>query len=228
MGTKKILATTMVGLMASTAAFAQNNNTGEIVIQGVVPGVWELTVYDINSGYDFDLSLDGGDGTGTGPSTTENTDARVGTIHISANTTGTTFGSNPNALIGLLMIESANAGRMINNQSLPGIAAEHQDYVLSLEDNGLATNDLTVEYDDQAALATMATLSTTAGSATLLNMNTPRMIEFSGGVIGTYDVVITLGGVDSSGTAIDTASDVRPLASGVYEDVLTFTIMDDA
>ncbi len=227
MNLKKVLAATLVGSLASTSAFAQNNNTGEIVIQGVVPGVWELTVFDINSGYDFDLSQDAT--AGTGPSTIDNTDARVGTIHISANDTAATNGANTLATVGTLFIESANAGRMINNQSLPGVAAEHQDYVLSLEDNGLVDNSgMTVEYDDQAALATNATLSTTSGSATLLNMNVPRQIEFSGGSQATYDVVITLGNVDSSGTAIDAASDVRPVAAGVYSDVLTFTIMDDA
>lgn len=228
MDLKKVLAATLVGSLASTSAFAQNNNTGEIVIQGVVPGVWELTVFDINSGYDFDLSQDAT--AGTGPSTIDNTDARVGTIHISANDTAATNGANTLATIGTMFIESANAGRMINNQSLPGVAAEHQDYVLSLEDNGLVDNSgMTVEYDDQAALATMATLTTTSGGgATLLNMNVPRQIEFSGGTQATYDVVITLGNVDSSGTAIDAASDVRPVAAGVYSDVLTFTIMDDA
>lgn len=227
MDLKKLLAATLVGSLASTSAFAQNNNTGEIVIQGVVPGVWELTVFDINSGYDFDLSQDAA--SSSGPSAIDNTDARVGTIHISANDTGATNGANTLATIGTLFIESANAGRMINNQSLPGVAAEHQDYVLSLEDNGLVDNStMTVEYDDQAALATNATLSTTSGSATLLNMNVPRQIEFSGGTQATYDVVITLGNVDSSGTAIDAASDVRPVAAGVYSDVLTFTIMDDA
>lgn len=223
----RLLAATAVASMAATSAHAQNNNTGEIVIQGVVPGVWELSVYDINSGYDFDLSQDAT--AGTGPSTIDNTDARVGTIHISANDTSATLGANTLATVGLLMIESANAGRMINSQSLPGIAAEHQDYVLSLEDNGLVDNSgMTVEYDDQAALGTNATLSTTAGAATLLNMVTPRMIEFSAGSQATYDVVISLGNVDATGTAIDTASDVRPVAAGVYTDVLTFTIMDDA
>ena len=45
----RLAAATLVGSMAATAAHAQNNNTGDIVIQGVVPGVWELTVYDITS-----------------------------------------------------------------------------------------------------------------------------------------------------------------------------------
>jgi len=226
----RLLAATAVASMAATSAHAQNNNTGEIVIQGVVPGVWELTVYDINSGYDFDLSQDAT--AGTGPATIDNTYARVGTIHVSANDTAETLGANTRATIGTMMIESANAGRMINDQSIPGIAAEHQDYVLSLEDNGLVDNStMTVEYNDFTGLdsssGSLATLTTTQGGATLLNMNVPRQIEFSGGTQATYDVLITLGNVDAAG-AIDAGSDVRPVAAGVYSDVLTFTIMDDA
>ena len=226
----RLLAATLVGSMAATAAHAQNNNTGEIVIQGVVPGVWELTVYDINSGYDFDLSSSAPTG-GTGPATVDNTYARVGTIYVSQNDTSATLGANTLATIGTLFIESANAGRMINDQSLPGIAAQHQDYVLSLEDNGLIDNSgMTVEYNDFTGLTSttgsLATLTTTQGSATLLNMNVPRQIEFSVGSQATYDVLITLGST-SDGSAIDANSDVRPMASGVYTDTLTFTIMDD-
>ena len=66
------------------------------------------------------------------------TNQRVGTIHVTANTG--VVGQNALATIGTLMIESANAGRMINDQSIPGIAGNHQDYALSLEDNGLTDN----------------------------------------------------------------------------------------
>ena len=38
-----------LSFLATTSALAQNNNNGEIGVQGVVPGTWELTVYDINS-----------------------------------------------------------------------------------------------------------------------------------------------------------------------------------
>ena len=70
---KRIIPIVLFGAIASTSTFAQNNNTGQIVIQGAVPGTWELTVYDINSGYDFNLS-----------DVTDLT-ARVGTIHIYSN-----------------------------------------------------------------------------------------------------------------------------------------------
>ena len=117
---KRIIPIVLFGAFASTSTFAQNNNTGQIVIQGAVPGTWELTVYDINSGYDFDLS----------DSATNNLTARVGTIHI--------YSNDSSDAAGHLFIESANAGRMINNQSLPGIAAEHQDYRISLLDNAIS------------------------------------------------------------------------------------------
>ena len=44
------------GLIASASAFAQNNNTGQNTILGVVAGTWEIFVYDINSCHDIDLS----------------------------------------------------------------------------------------------------------------------------------------------------------------------------
>ena len=71
------------------------------IVQGVVPGMWELTVYDITSGYDFDLSTAG--------STTS--DARVGTIHVASNAAATA-GLNANAanMTGTVVIESANGG----------------------------------------------------------------------------------------------------------------------
>ena len=111
---------------STTSAFAQNNNTGEINVQGVVPGTWELTVYDINSGFDFDFS-----------DATEGMNARVGTIHIYTN--------DNTAAGGHLFIESANAGRLINSSAGPGIAAEHQTYQFDLVDNGLVTNELSID-----------------------------------------------------------------------------------
>ena len=79
---KRLLAVTLLGSLAASSAFANNNNTGQIEVQGVVPGLWELTVQDINDGYDFDLS----DATVTS--------ARVGTIFIYTNdaTNTTTLG----------------------------------------------------------------------------------------------------------------------------------------
>ena len=207
----KLVAATLVGSMAATTAYAQNNNTGQIVIQGVVPGMWELTVYDITSGYDFDLS--------TAEAATS--DARVGTIHVASNAS-TTDGLNTNNanMTGTVVIESANGGRMVNDQSLAGAAADAMDYRLALVANAMNPGDgnMTVVYDDQAALNTLATYA--VDGSVRLNMNTTQQLSFGTGDEATYDVVITLG--DGDGTI-----DNRPQSSGVYSDTLTFTIMDD-
>jgi len=217
-------------LMASTAAFAQNNNTGEIVIQGVVPGVWELTVYDINSGYDFDLSVNAPTAGAAGI-----VDARVGTIYIHSNDVADTNGANAaGSILGTLFVESANAGRMVNNQNLPGIASSAQDYSLQLVDNLLmGAQTFSVTYDDQAALNTFGAYdSTSAANAPWINLNTPARFQFTpttdaASEEGTYDVIIGLGSANAAGV-LQGDNDVRPTASGVYSDVLTFTIMDDA
>ena len=207
----RLVAATLVGSMAATTAYAQNNNTGQIVVQGVVPGMWELTVYDITSGYDFDLSTAG----------SATSDARVGTIHVASNAS-TTAGLNPNNanMAGIVLVESANAGRMVNDQSLAGVAGDAQDYRLALVANAMNPGDgtMVVSYDDNAALGTLATYAT--DGTVLLNMNTTQQLNFSTGDEATYDVVITLG--DGDGTI-----DNRPQSSGVYSDTLTFTIFDD-
>jgi hypothetical protein len=207
----RLLAATLVGSMAATTANANNNNTGQIVIQGVVPGVWELSVYDINSGYDFDLAQ--------GASTT--TDARVGTIHVHCNdaTTATGGANNANATIGHMTVESQNAGRLINNQSLNGIASDNQDYRLNLVENELSgTSAITATVNDPATAGPAGTTALTGTEG--FDLTTPLFVEFatSADVEATYDVWILLG---------DGTSDVRPEAAGVYSDVLTFTIMDD-
>ena len=53
---KKIFIQAMMISLPVSRASAQNNNTGEITVEGVVPGTWEITIYDISSGYDFDLT----------------------------------------------------------------------------------------------------------------------------------------------------------------------------
>ena len=206
----RLIAATLVGSMAATTAYAQNNNTGQIVIQGVVPGAWELTVYDITSGYDFDLST----------ATSATSDARVGTIHVATNA-ATTTGINTVAAAGTMVVESANAGRMVNNQSLPGVAADAMDYRFALVANAMSPGNgtMVVQYDNQAALSTLAAYTT--DGTVRLNMNTTQQFRFATGDEATYDVVITLGDGDST-------IDNRPQASGVYSDTLTFTIMDDA
>ena len=202
-------AITFIGSMTATAAHAQNNNTGQIEIQGVVPGMWELTVYDITSGYDFDLSTAG----------SATSDARVGTIHVASNA-ATTAGVNTNVISGTMLIESANAGRMVNDQSLPGVAADAMDYRLALVANAMNPGDGNMSQGYQSHNGLLGSSFYPADGSELLNMNTTRQLTFSKGDEATYDVVITLG--DGDGTI-----DNRPQSSGVYSDTLTFTIFDD-
>jgi len=178
--------TLLAGSFVASSAFAQNNNTGQIVVQGVVPGTWEITVEDINSGYDFDLS-----------DVSAPLVARVGTIHVYTN--------DISQALGHLRIESANSGRLINNEAMPGIAGEHQVYTFALIENDISTNGLTLETG--SALPTAHDLvvpysATFDGSATIAE--------------GTYDIEITIPGTTD-----------RPQASGVYSDTITITIMDD-
>ena len=126
-----------------------------------------MTVYDITSGYDFDLT--------TATSTTS--DARVGTIHVATNNAAT-VGLNANATAGTMVVESANAGVWSMIQSLPGVAADAMDYRFALVANAMSPGDGTYDsgYDDQAAFNTLATY-TTDGSV-LLNMNTTQQFRF--------------------------------------------------
>ena len=178
----------LVGSLAVSTAIAQNNNTGQIEVKGVVPGTWEVTVYDINGGYDFDLT-----------DTTTDLQNRVGTIHIFCNDNTTALGH--------LFMESANAGRLINSSTGPGIAAENQPYLFSLVGNDLSTNEIIV---DGTGLLT-----------TDHDLIVPATLDFLGGpgagtaFEGTFDIQITIPGTQ------------RPQASGVYTDTITFTIMDD-
>ena len=189
---KSIIGLAIIGSLAATSAIAQNNNTGQITVQGIVPGTWEVTVYDINSGYDFDLT-----------SNATALTARVGTIHVYTNDLSTAAGH--------LFIESANAGRLVNSSTGPGIAAEHQAYTFDLVDNGLATNGLTVN----------ATSTLDPATANTHDLVVPATVDFDAGTgagtaaEGLYDVEITIPGTQ------------RPQASGVYTDTITFTIMDD-
>ena len=191
--------------MAATTA-VHNNNTGQIVVQGVVPGMWELTVYDITSGYDFDLSTAGA----------ATSDARVGTIHVAANASGTA-GINPNNgnMAATMLIESANAGRMVNDQSLAGVAGDAQDYRLALVANAMnpGAGIMSVLIDDQTSLQAGAANATyNPDGNTYLNMNTSQQVQFAPLDEATYDIVITLG--DGDGTI-----DNRPQSSGVYSDI---------
>lgn len=196
---KSILSLAVIGSL-SASAFAQNNNTGEITVQGVVPVAWELTVYDINSGYDFDLTSNAGDLT-----------TRIGTIHI--------FSNETKAAAGHLIIESANAGRLINRSTGPGIAAEHQAYTFDLIANGLVEG---IQVNENASnLNPLQDFNTTPNNHNLIVPATVSWMSNGGSGDRTlaleinYDVMITIPGTQ------------RPEASGVYTDTITFTIMDD-
>lgn len=207
---KKLLTTLLVGALATTSASAQNNNTGEIVIQGVMPGTWELTVYDINSGYDFDLTcLDAicGDGTNGAVS------ARVGTIHVQTNA------NTASSVNGLVFVESVNAGRMINSSSLPGIADSHLEYEVTLSLNPLG---------NITGIATAVPLAATQANEitldTAFDLLTPKILPMDGATLGdsTYDVIVTLPAFEEANSA-----GTWPDAAGVYTDTLVFTIVDD-
>ena len=194
---KSVLGLAFVGTLAASSAFAQINNTGQITVQGVVPGAWEITVYDINSGYDFDLSQ---------ISTTAVT-ARVGTIHIYC---------NDDSVAGHLIIESANGGRLINSSSGPGIAAENQQYTFDLSTNNLVTSSVSVN----STTSTLVPLDATNTTANDHDLVVPATVDFQAAATGVatealYDVNITI------------PPDQKPQASGVYSDTITFTIMDD-
>ena len=168
---KSVLGLAFVGTLAASSAFAQINNTGQITVQGVVPGAWEITVYDINSGYDFDLT-----------SNTAALTARVGTIHIYC---------NDDAVAGHLIVESVNGGRLINGSAGPGIAAENQQYTFDLSENTLVTNGLTIGAG--STLTPVSALNTAANDHDLV---VPATIDFSAGtgaiVEALYDVNITI------------------------------------
>ena len=182
--------TALVGSLASTSALANINNTGQIQIQGVVAGTWEITVSDISDGYDFDLS------------DTAAITATVGTVHIHSNAASTVAAT--------MYIESANAGWMKNNPTVPTVAQEAQEYTLTMAANSLTTNGLQ-----------------TSGAALALPSGTSLLTRFSmlidgaaaagTPVEGTFNVNITVPAATASS---------RPTASGVYTDTITFTIVD--
>jgi len=184
---KRMIPILLFGAVASSTSFAQVNNTGQIVLQGAVPGCWELTVYDINSGFDFDLR-----------DTTADLTTRVGTIHIFTNDSSTADGH--------LFIQSANDGVLRNSPTIPGIAAENQHYRLSLLVNTIS------EVTGSALTPSGGTLTVGANGATGFNLVTPATLDFAGDGTGTikevtYDVEITIPGQNrpqASGVYTDT------------------------
>ena len=125
MGAKKRFSMiALFALLTTPSAFAHSNQ-GKIVVQGVVPDTWEVTIYDMKPDYYFNLS-----------SSEESLKERIGTIHMYANNSMSTGGH--------LFIESANAGQLMNTSSDPTIASEHQRYEINLEHNTLRNHENTV------------------------------------------------------------------------------------
>lgn len=199
---KKIFATMLIGALATTSAHAEYNS-GEIVIQGVVPGTWELTVYDINSGYDFDLTEQG---TAATPIS-----ARVGTIHIQSNERETVEGR--------LFVSSLNGGTLDNNSSLPGLADSDLRYQVTLSINALGT----ITGTPAGPIVPATPLPTDILIGTPFDLVSQKSLGFASGTMGevTYDVTVTLP------DPTDPEEGTFPDASGVYTDTITFTIMDD-
>ena len=187
----------LFGAVASTTTFAQVNNTGQIVLQGAVPGTWELTVADINSGFDFDLS-----------NTTADMTARVGTIHIYSNDSSDADGH--------LYIYSQNNGRLEGSSVSANISAENQTYRLALLVNQISEGTTAMTPNATTSTLTVGDFATTGGHDLIV----PATLDFDGDGSGTirevtYDIEITIPGTN------------RPQASGVYTDTIIFTIMDD-
>ena len=194
---KKYLITIFAIGLSYTSALANNNNNGEIIIQGVVPGTWEITVYDINVGYDFDLG-----------SVEPDLTARIGTIYMYSNES-TDSGS-------YLLIQSANAGRLINNSTIPGIASDNQKYMIAISTNG--DTGLVVDYSKSS----MGVDTDGYIYNNLYDPIVPGKITFEPTVVdgfineGIYDIFAYI--PERVG---------RAEAQGIYTDTLTFTIMDD-
>ena len=148
----------------------------------------------------------------------------MGTIHVASNAAATA-GLNPNfgSMGGTVVVESANGGRMVNDQSLAGAAGDAQDYRLALVANAMNPGDgtMVVLYNDTTVFGNGSLNGTyTTDGSILPNMNTTQHHSLSMVTKRHIDIRITLG--DGDGTI-----DNRPQSSGVYSDTLTFTIFDD-
>ena len=190
----------LVGLCLIMSLVAQANNQ-EIVIQAVVPGTYELTVYDINQGYDLDLSDDSGE-----------IHARIGSIHV--------FSNELTQAGACIYVESANAGRLVNSSTIPGIAAENVKYKFVMSVNDLMPNSLSIDFAQ-----TSLSLDTDGGWENNLNeLLVPGEIhlgssETTDGIDqndqALFDIIVMIPGTN------------RPKASGIYSDTIRFTIMDN-
>ena len=191
----------IIWLIISVSQTTQaGNSDNTIEVKGVVPGTWELTVYDINSGYDLDLS-----------DPTYDLTAKIGSIYI--------FSNEITNVGGFLMVESVNSGRMINRSTGPGIAAENILYYFAISQNFLEIkNGLSIDFTN-SSLSIDTANSITNNYNTLVvpgtmifNPADPDLDLFDEGI---YDIFVVIPGFE------------RPESSGVYTDTIVFTIMDD-
>ena len=178
-----------------------NNNTSSIVVQGVVPGTWELTVYDINSGYDLDLSND----------TTFDLTARIGTVHISSNEL-TSVGAT-------LIVESVNSGRLINRSTGPGIAAENQKYYFAISQSDFSPkNGLDIDFSASSlSIDTANSIDNNYNELLIPGTMVFNAADPDGDLLdrGVYNIFVVIPEFE------------RPESSGIYTDTIIFTIMDD-
>ena len=181
---KRFWGVMLVGGIASTTAIANEYNSGQIKVEGVVAQQWEITVQDLSDGFDFDFSASTIDSTDT--SFANNTSSRVGTVYIYTN------GDDAN-VVGHLTIESANLGRMVNTDANVGNLAGHQPYVITMAANGL----------DGDAITFSGALPTNYSLHTPYQVNLFHAAAAEGAL---YDVTVTLDGqvVDVPGWYEDT------------------------
>ena len=155
-------------LLSSAPAFARNG-LNEIVIQGIVPNMWEVDVYDTNADCDFESD-----------SLRENLTVQIGTFHV--------YSNDPSSVGGHLFIESENSGRLINN-SVKSNRAKHQKYEINLETNALGYNEIKVN-DKISTL----TINSSKGHDLIV----PATIGFESLpgtrniMAGTYDVLVSI------------------------------------
>ena len=174
----------LCGLLSSTTAFAKNN-FGEILIQGIVPSIWEVNVYDINTRCDFDLD-----------SPEEHLTSRIGTLHV--------YSNDSDSVGGYLFIESENSGWLINDSIESSINTKHQKYEINLESSAPSSDEPTVN-----ERGSKLTINSSKG----YDLMVPATIGFehhSGRhktLVGTYDVLVSIPSTDtknSSFTCTDT------------------------
>ena len=117
------------------------------------------------------------------------------------------------------MIESANAGRLINSSAGPGIAAENLRYYFAISQSFLTpVNGLSIDFANSSLSIDTANSITNNYNELLIPgtiLFNPADTDFDLHDRGIYDIYVIMPAFE------------RPVSSGIYEDTLTFTIMDD-